>query len=158
MAGKTPDVSNVIEVEFPRRPQTTAEIVLDVLERLDKVSDLAKLIDEEREECWRLGVGWRDYARHLERELTAERRARFPVDEGDVLAALRVVSTGGPVRARVVAAAMFPADTPSHSVVIRVGQALGRLSRAGKACRIERRGHEHWAERYGYEWEAASDA
>lgn len=71
-----------------------------------------------------------DRIKGLHRELQLERAGQFT--DGEVLAALKEI--GGEVHATEVAARLL--RVPSHSAVVRVGLALGRLNRAGHVGRI----------------------
>lgn len=159
---------NVIDVDF--RPQTP-EAILDRLEAADgraaektaqAFRDLYELAGKvDREIDWyknQLRLAWQS-ASAARRKLAFERRARFSFTDDDVLAAIRRLGAQ-PVRARVVAEDLFSNETLSHSVVVRVGQALGRLERAGQVRRLHIRGHDCWGEsldrRYGFQWEVTT--
>jgi len=138
-------------LQFPaRRSRDPVEVAQEAI-------DLARKIEERR--AWLENqLKWeRHYSRKVERELEAERKARFSFSDDDVLTALRLASIEGHVRAKGVARIVFPDDDLSHSVVIRVGFALGRLERAGLATRLEVRGHDRWRHsnaRDGFQWKA----
>lgn len=145
-------MTNVVDMlEFGRRKQPP----MSINQRLDELETLIENHKEAELAQLRATLRWeRQLRRKYEAELMRIDRARFPVADAEVLRALRHVSSTSPVRARLVAELLFPADCPNHSAVIRVGFALGRLERAGRAQRVSRRGHEAWAERNGYEWQA----
>jgi hypothetical protein len=67
----------------------------------------------------------------LERELLAERARSFPFTAEDVLAALRRAYTRRPVYATELAGALG-LEPPTHSQLVRLGQALSRLAAAGE--------------------------
>lgn len=127
---------SVIEVDF-RGSKTPAD------ELFDKFSAIAQAADEEIASLRRQLVLAARRNTKLRRQLDAERRARFPFTDEAVLAALHRISA--PVRAKAVAEALFPSDAPDHSVVVRVGLALGRLERGRMARRVARRGNTMWS-------------
>ena len=129
---------NVIDVDFAAA-QTAALDPLDEAGRiLSEAWDVANEIQKiERFAGWdrRQADAYRRRVRELERQLTAERRI-FKLDDEAVLDALRGVGEGEPVHATSVARTLFPAGV-THSVIVRVGLALGRLERRGRVRRFE---------------------
>ena len=140
------DESNVVEVDFAR-PLTFADIPREIAAL--KAEARAAAFQEEQ---------WRRWDRHwlvkrlrwARAELAAERRASAFTDD-DVLAALRECDAEGPVPATPVARRLFRGE-PSHSAVIRVGHALGRLADHGRVQRFP--GRDYRPSR----WQAISDA
>jgi hypothetical protein len=147
------DVVDMLEFSRHKRPQS-------IDQQIDELRTLVKNHKENELAQLRATLRWeRQLRRKYEAELMRIDRARFPVDDAEVLRALRHVSSTSPVRARLVAERLFPADCPNHSAVIRVGHALGRLERQGKVRRVDLRGHDRWGEnidgRHGYQWVVA---
>ena len=128
---------NVIDVDF-----AAAKSALDPLDEASRILAEARDIGKEALEIERF-AGWdrrqadlyRRRVRELEQQLTAERRM-FHLDDESVLDALRGVGEGEPVHATSVARTLFPAGV-THSVIVRVGLALGRLERLGRVRRFE---------------------
>jgi hypothetical protein len=69
--------------------------------------------------------------RELKRELLAERARSFSFTAEDVLVALRRAYTGHPVSTLGIAGALG-VEQPTHSQLVRTGQALSRLAAAGE--------------------------
>ena len=142
---------NVIDVDFAAA-QTAA---LDPLDEAGRILSEARDVANEIQKIERF-AGWdrrqcdlyRKRVRELKRQLAAERRFKQFTDDA-VLAALQDIFVGEAVHATAIAHQMFPAGV-SHSVVVRVGLALGRLERTGRARRVEpERSHG------SYRWQVA---
>jgi hypothetical protein len=129
--------SNVTEVDFVEAARFR-EIDRDPMAAQhrfgEEIAELRELAEEvaERDEWWRQNERrlYRRRIRDLRRQLQLERAGQFT--DTDVLAALTEV--GGEASASDVASRLLTA--PSHSAVVRVGLALGRLNRAGQIGRI----------------------
>jgi len=128
--------SNVVEVDFrpPKDPVEQLEDFLgEIRVELDSIRLRLERLQYEGRRWEREQVQLRRRLRELEQELVLERRNQFA--DADVLEAFQVTAAGKPLAATVVARRLFP-NEPTHSAVVRVGLALGRLADAGHIIRI----------------------
>jgi hypothetical protein len=135
-------MGDVIDVDFKSRQDfsTRFDELMAETERLLEESKAASAELEARAEKRRYDEAWREFRqwrleqdrRDLRRQLEQERAASRPSDD-EIIGALRQI--GSSAVATEVAQRLYR-NQPSHSAVVRVGQALARLEAEGHVRRI----------------------
>lgn len=161
-------MGDVIDVDFEPRPDFATrldDLIADAEQALEesksttaRTKELLEARETKRryEEAWREFRQWRleQDRRDLRRQLQEERAASGFTD-ADVLAA--ITGIGDVVTATDVAARLFR-NRPSHSAVVRVGQALARLEAEGHVRRIVAGWRYRSCGERRYRWEAVSNS